>query len=131
MQAPAPRWLFRAFLRCCWKWWTFSDPILVGDVETYVITVTNQGSAADTNIKIVVELEETMEFVSAGGATPGSAAAGKVTFTALPSLAPDAQAKWEVKVKAVKTGDVRLKTTMTSDQLTRPVEETEATNFYQ
>ena len=107
-----------------------SDPILVGDVETYVITVTNQGSAADTNIKIQAELEDTMEFVSAGGVTTGSFAGGKVTFAPLASLAPKAQAIWEVKVKAVKSGDVRFRVIMNTDQLTRPVEETEATNFY-
>ncbi len=108
-----------------------SDPIRVGEEETYTITVTNQGSATDTNIGIVVGLENTMQFVSAGGATAGTHANGTITFAKLPSLAPKAVAVWTVKVKAVKAGDVRLKTTMTSDQLTRPVEETEATNFYE
>jgi hypothetical protein len=37
---------------------------------------------------------------------------------------------WRVVVRAVEPGDVRMKVTLTSDQLTRPVEKTEATNFY-
>ena len=36
----------------------------------------------------------------------------------------------EVVVKAIKPGDVRFRVTMNSDQLTRDVEETEATKFY-
>ena len=48
----------------------------------------------------------------------------------LPVLQPGARAEWQVVVKAVKAGDVRFKVEMTSDQLSRPVEETEATNLY-
>ncbi len=108
-----------------------SDPIEVGKNETYVITVTNQGSANDTNILIKAVLEDSMEFVSASGATSGQHSGGTVTFAPLPSLAPKAKATWRVTVKAVKAGDVRFKVIMDSDQLTRDVQETEATNFYQ
>jgi len=107
-----------------------ADPVAVGDNETYVITVTNQGSLSDTNIKIVVTLEDAMQAVSASGVTDGTIKDKMVTFAPLPSLAPKAKAVWKVVVKAVDGGDVRLKVTMTTDQLTRPVEETEATNFY-
>lgn len=106
------------------------DPIEVGGEVVYTIVATNQGSADGTNIKIVATLEDTMQFVSAGGATPAKADGKTITFEALKSLAPKAKATWTVKVKAVGAGDVRFKTVMTSDQLTRTVEETEATNFY-
>ena len=46
-------------------------------------------------------------------------------------MAPGEKATWTVTVKALKAGDVRFKTKMTSDQLGRPVEETEATNLYE
>ena len=107
------------------------DPIEVGKNETYIVTVTNQGTAADTNIKIKVFLEDTMEFVSAGGATRGAFADGAVTFEPLPSLAPKAKTTWRVVVKAVKAGDVRLRVTMNTDELERDVTETEATRFFQ
>lgn len=107
-----------------------TDPNEVGQDETYIITVTNQGSAPDTNIKIVAMLEDPMQFVSAGGATRGSAAGKTITFDPLPSLAPKAKAEWRVVVKAVNPGDVRFKVDMTADQLTRPVQETESSNFY-
>jgi len=108
-----------------------TDPNKVGDNVTYKITVTNQGSAVDTNIKITCSLEENQTFVSAGGATSGTGAGNTVTFQPLGSLAPKAVAEWTVTVKNVKAGDVRFKVSMKSDNLTRNVEETEATNVYQ
>lgn len=107
------------------------DPIEVGSEVVYRITVTNQGSAPGTNIKIVVKLEPQQQYVSSGGATRGSASGKTVTFAPLTSLAPKAKAEWTLRIKAVGAGDVRLGVQMNTDQLGRPVDETEATNFYQ
>ncbi|MDT8390516.1 MAG: hypothetical protein RRC34_08420 [Lentisphaeria bacterium] len=106
------------------------DPISVGDTETYVITVTNQGTADDTNIVITCTLEDTQSYVSSSGATTGRVAGQTVTFAPLAALGPKQQATWKVVVKAEKAGDVRFKVNMTTDILGRPVEETEATNQY-
>ncbi|MFA5554561.1 MAG: hypothetical protein WCZ89_02580 [Phycisphaerae bacterium] len=106
------------------------DPIPVGSNETYVITVTNQGSATDTNVTIVCTLEEEMQYISSAGPTTGQLRTNQVVFAPLPRLAPQEKATWRVVVKALKPGDVRFKVSMNSDQLERPVEETEATYFY-
>jgi len=108
-----------------------SDPIEVGHDETYIITVTNQGSSTATNIKIACGLEDTMQFVSAGGATQGSAAGLNVTFAPLASLNAKAKATWKVEVKGVKIGDARFKVSLNADQIERSVDETESTHFYQ
>jgi len=107
-----------------------SDPIEVNGQETYVITVTNQGSAPDTNIRIVGTMEDSQSYVSSSGATTGTAAGQKVTFAPLASLAPKAKAEWRVVVKALKAGDVRFSVQLDSDMLQRPVNETESTNQY-
>jgi len=107
-----------------------TDPLEVGQNQTYVITVTNQGSAPGTGIKIVANLEEQMEFLSTSGQTRGAAQGKTVTFEPLANLPPQAVATWRVVVKSVGPGDVRFKVGMTADQLTRPVEETESSNFY-
>jgi len=107
------------------------DPVEVGQTTTYEITVTNQGSAEDSNIRIVCELPPQLEFVSAGGATPGSARGQTVTFTPLPTLAPKAKATWRIVVRATDEGNIRFQTEMTTDQLgDNPVRETESTNLY-
>ncbi|MEZ6197832.1 MAG: CARDB domain-containing protein [Planctomycetota bacterium] len=107
-----------------------NPPIPVGETVVYEITATNQGSAPGTNIVITTELEDTMEFVEAGGATSHTASGMNVNFAALPSLAPGAKAVWTVRVRAKAAGDVRFKVSMQTDQIGRPVTETEATNFY-
>jgi uncharacterized repeat protein (TIGR01451 family) len=107
------------------------DPIEIGNEETYVITVTNQGSAPDTNIEIVCMLEDTQTYVSSSGATRGTAQGQRIVFAALPSLAPGQRATWRVVVKAVAAGDTRFSVQMDTDQLTRPVQENESTNLYE
>lgn len=107
-----------------------TDPVRVGDSTTYVITATNQGSAVGTNIKIEAGVED-MTITGTSGATDGSVSGKNVTFASLPSLAPGAKAEWRVTVKVDAAGDQRFSVTMNSDQLKRPVNETEATNCYE
>jgi uncharacterized repeat protein (TIGR01451 family) len=108
-----------------------SDPIAVGQNETYVITVTNQGTAPDTNIRVTATLEESMGFVSASGPTNGALAGDRVVFEPLQTLAPKASATWRVVVKALEPADARFMVLMNSSNLGRDVGETEATNFYE
>jgi len=106
------------------------DPIEVGSNETYEITVTNQGSADDTNITIVCTLEDSQSHVSSGGATSSSVSGSVISFAPLPRLAPGAKAKWTVVTKAVSAGDVRFSVQMDTDNIKRPVNENESTNQY-
>lgn len=108
-----------------------SDPIEVGGNETYQIIVTNQGSATATNINVMANLEDTMEFVSGSGASNAAISGEEVKFATLKSLAPKAKATWNLVVKAVKEGDVRIEVEMDCDQIERPVRETESTHFYE
>ena len=110
------------------------DPVEVGNDETYIITVTNQGSAADKNVTIVCKIEDEQAYVSGSGATAVEQAVTTpnqvVRFAPLPTLAPKAKAEWQVVVKALKIADVRFSVEMTSDMLQRPVNETESTHQY-
>ncbi|MCP3905277.1 MAG: DUF11 domain-containing protein [Planctomycetes bacterium] len=107
------------------------DPVRVGEVETYVITITNQGSAPDTNIAIVCTLESYQAYESSSGPTTAAVRGNIVTFTPLGTLGPKEKATYRVKAKSVRAGDVRFKVSMNSDMLTRPVEETESTHLYE
>jgi uncharacterized repeat protein (TIGR01451 family) len=109
-----------------------SDPIEVGQDESYLITVTNQGTEADTNILINCWVEEgSMKYISSSGTTREAFANGKVTFQPVERLEPGEKASWKVIVRALKACDCRFKVTMNSDQLGRDVMETEATRFYE
>lgn len=107
-----------------------TDPVEVGQETTYVITVTNQGTAPDTAIRIVGTLPGSETFVSATGATSGSASGQVVTFAPSGPLAPGAQISWRITVRANAQDDARFGVEMTSARLTKPVIETEATNLY-
>lgn len=107
------------------------DPIEIGKETTYTITVTNQGSATDTNILIECTLAPEQEFVKAGGATEGKATGKDVKFAPLATLAPKARATWTLTAKGVKAADVRFRVQMKSDQTETPVMETESTHIYE
>lgn len=106
------------------------DPVEVGSITTYVITVTNQGTAPDTNVRVGVMIPDEAEHVSSGGATASRVEGQKVTFAPAPRLDPKQRAEWKVNVKAKMPGSIRLAVEMTSDQFTSPIRETEATNLY-
>ncbi|MCU0787989.1 MAG: DUF11 domain-containing protein [Verrucomicrobia bacterium] len=106
------------------------DPIEVGSTVTYVIKATNQGSAADTGIKVVCTLESEQQFVSGSGTTTVSGSGDTITMAPVASLAPKEVATWRVNAKALKAKNIRFSVSMTSDNLTRPVTETESTNQY-
>lgn len=108
-----------------------TDPVEVGQQTTYVITVTNQGSANDNNIRIVATLPAEQSFVSASGATNGTANGKTVTFAPSGPLAPGAAISWRVTVRADAAADSRFAVEMTSANLKSPVNETEATNLYE
>ncbi len=107
------------------------DPVEAGDTTTYLVTVTNQGSAADTNIRIVCALDDNLQYVSSAGATAGSIMGRTVSFAPLRNLEPKAKVAWRIVVRGARAGDVRVKVSMHTDQLALPVEHTEVTHFYQ
>ena len=108
------------------------DPVEVGTTTTYVITVTNQGSADGTNIRIAAELEDEFEFVSGTGTTAVTGRGKSITVAPLAELDPGAVAEWRIVVRALPggDGDHRFRVIMNEAQLGRPVEETEATRVY-
>jgi uncharacterized repeat protein (TIGR01451 family) len=107
------------------------DPVEIGGTTTYMVTVSNEGSAADSNIRLVCTLDDKVQYVSSAGATPGSVMGKTVNFAPLRSLDSKSKATWRVIVRGVQPGDVRFKVAMHTDQLSLPVEVTEATHIYQ
>jgi len=108
-----------------------TDPVEIGDNTTYVITVTNQGSARDRDIQIVATLAPEQEYVSSTGATQSNVNGRTITFAPVPVLEPKQRAEWRIVVKAARPGDVRFTVTLDTEELTRNVQETEATNQYE
>ncbi len=108
-----------------------TDPVEVGGQTTYVITVTNQGSAEDTNVRVVATLPDEQAYVGSTGTTAGTVNGQRISFSPVGTLEVGGVASWRITVRADAGGDVRFRLEMTSDNLTSPVIETEATNLYE
>ena len=108
------------------------DPLQVdiGEMTTYQIRVTNQGTAVDNNIGIVMRFPAEISAVSASGATSASVEAKTVKFAAYPQLAPKEVIEFIIEAKAEQIGDARLVVQLTSESLKSPVNEEESTHVY-
>jgi uncharacterized repeat protein (TIGR01451 family) len=107
------------------------DPVQIGGQTTYLITATNQGSSPTSNVQITAIVEDTQEIVAANGPTPVIVEGNVARSSPLPTLAPQAKATWQITVRALRPGDVRFRASMTTADLERNVEETEATQQYE
>ncbi len=92
-----------------------ADPVEVDDMVTYTILVENQGTAADKNVKIEVELPEELKFEKATGETEAKADGNKLQFEAIDKLNAGERAQWKVRAQARKKGDVRFRVALTSE----------------
>ena len=90
--------------------------------------MTNQGTADDTNVKVVVEFPAEIDPVSAsnGGVVNGKT----VTFPAFPRLAPKQAFEYSIIAKGAKVGDARVKFVRTSDGIPAPTTAEESTRVY-
>lgn len=104
------------------------DPVSMGDVTTYTVKVTNQGTADDTGVKIVVEFPSELEPTSASneGVVNGST----VSFPAFARLMPKQAFEYKITAKGVKIGDARVKFIRTSDDIPASTTAEESTRVY-
>lgn len=107
-----------------------ADPVRVGDNVVYRITVTNQGSGPDNNIRITAKLPPELQYVSARGTTEATAEGQSVRFAPVQTLAPGRSATWELTAKGSQGGDVRFEVNLESEALTKPAYENEPTRLY-
>jgi uncharacterized repeat protein (TIGR01451 family) len=103
------------------------DPVAVGDTTTYTVKVTNQGSADDSNVQVVVTIAPELEPVSS---TDGVISGNTVTFPVIGKLAAKAAVSYKIVAKGVKTGDGHTRFTLTSDVLKSPINAEESTTVY-
>jgi uncharacterized repeat protein (TIGR01451 family) len=115
------------------------DPIEVGGKMSYRITLSNQGTASLTNIRIEARVPPEMSTYRATGPTsppkelPAVTADGQlVIFAPLKELKAGERQTYEVFVSAVKPGDARFRVTLTADELQvgGPVIEEESTQVF-
>jgi len=103
------------------------DPVSVGDTTTYTVKVTNQGTADDANVQIVVTIApELAPTSSAEGTIDGQT----VTLPLIPKLAAKDSVTYKIVAKGVTAGDGHTKFTLSSDVLKSPISAEESTTVY-
>ena len=103
------------------------DPVAIGDTTTYTVKVTNQGSAVDHNIQIIVSVASELTPVSS---SEGTIEGNTVTLPVVASLAPKQMVTYKIVAKGVKAGDGHTSFKLTSDVLKSAISAEESTHVY-
>jgi uncharacterized repeat protein (TIGR01451 family) len=103
----------------------------VGREATYTIRVLNQGNAEATRVGLTVAVPAELQILSAKGTTKPQQDRQVINFDPLERLKPGEEASYEVAVKALKPGDVRVRAEITADQLAAgPVRQEEGMTIF-
>jgi uncharacterized repeat protein (TIGR01451 family) len=103
------------------------DPVSIGDTTTYTVKVTNQGTADDSNVQVVVTVAPELAPVSS---SEGTIDGQTVTLPVVPKLAAKDAVTYKIVAKGVRAGDGHTKFTLASDMLTSPISAEESTTVY-
>lgn len=119
------RWRGRPALNMCIT--DTEDPICIGESTTYCITVTNQGSEADSNVNVVVRFPNGITPTGAFGDVNGTVSGQTVTFAPVANLAPRQTLKLRIDARAKESGDARVIAEVSSDSIKTPIVQQEST----
>lgn len=106
------------------------DPLVAGEETTYIIQIANQGTAADSNVKLDIQVPKGLSILSVAGDTKGTISKNKVSFDPYPTLRAKEIIQFRVVAKAIDIGDLRFRAQVSSDLLKVPVPEEESTHVY-
>ena len=103
------------------------DPVAIGDTTTYTVKVTNQGSADDHNVQVIVTVDSELVPTST---SEGTIDGQTVTLPTVPALAPKAAVTYKIVCKGVTAGDAHTVFKLSSDVLSSPITAEESTHVY-
>ena len=103
------------------------NPICVGETTSYLVTVVNQGSEADSNVVVTLNFPKEVTPVSATGDSQGTVSGQTVTFAPAQNLSPRSTLKYRVDAKGVSSGDARISVSVTSDSIKTPITQQQST----
>lgn len=107
-----------------------SDPIEVGSETGYEVRVTNVGTKAATNVRILATLPPDMRAIGGDGPTRATSDGQRVEFEPLARLNPQEEVVFRVTAQGLKAGDHLLRVQISSDEWPTPVTREESTRVY-
>ncbi len=106
------------------------DPVEVGVETAFEIRLKNTGTKAAQHVAVSCELPDSVQLLSSHGPTDATTKSRNLTFKPLSQLAPGQDVVYRVHVKGTEDGQQRIKARVSSDSLTEPLLQEEATRFY-
>lgn len=107
-----------------------ADPIEVGAETTYLITLTNSGSSAATNVRLGIGLPSELQPLGGDGPTRVVADGGKLQIDPLARIGPGEEAVYKIKVRGAAAGAQRIQVQLMTDETPIPVTREEITRVY-
>ena len=107
-----------------------ADPIEIGTETTYVITLSNSGSSAATDIQLSVNMPSGLEPVSGEGPTKITVEGSRVQVEPLAHLAPGEQAIYRLRARGLEAGPQRFQVQLLTAETPVPVTKEEVTRVY-
>jgi uncharacterized repeat protein (TIGR01451 family) len=106
------------------------DPIEIGADTTYVVTLTNRGSSAASNIQLSVSLPAQLQAVGGDGPTRVLVEDGRMAIDPLARLGAGEQAVYRIRVQGLEAGPQRLQVQLLTAETPVPVTKEEITHVY-
>lgn len=106
------------------------DPVQTGDKVAYRVVVRNEGTSADSDVRIRIELPQQLKFVEASGATDAKADGNQITFEPVKQLGAGEEVSWRIEAKATGEGEVALRATLESKGLGKAARAEEPTTLF-
>lgn len=108
-----------------------ADPIEVGSETTYLISLSNTGSSAATNVQLLVGLPPELKPVGGDGPTKVMIEGPRLTIDPLGHLGPGEQAQYKLSVRGVGAGQQRIQVQLVTAETPVPITKEELTRVYE
>lgn len=106
------------------------DPIEIGAETTYLITLTNTGSSAATNVQLGIGLPEQLKPLGGDGPTRVVVDGGRLLIDPLARIGPGEEAVYKIKVQGAAAGTQRIQVQLITAETPVPVTREEITRVY-
>jgi uncharacterized repeat protein (TIGR01451 family) len=107
------------------------DVIEIGSETSYIVKVSNVGTKAATNVRVVAILPPEIQGTAGEGPTKAAGDASRIEFEPLATLNPQEEVTFKVIAKGVAAGDHIVRVQLSSDEWPNPVTREESTRVYE
>jgi uncharacterized repeat protein (TIGR01451 family) len=107
-----------------------ADPIEVGAETTYLITLTNSGSSAATNVQLAINLPTELKPLGGDGPTRVAVDGDKLLVDPLARIGPGEEAVYRIKVQGGAAGHQRIQVQLVTQEMPVAVNREEVTRVY-